>query len=310
MATQNPHLGRVMSEIQTGAEHPRSDNSGAHQGKHPAGRAQRAKASSPWSVRGVSREARAKAVKAASRRRETLGEWVTNALTQIANEELGSGPRSETTQSAPASLPASPSPDQSPLGKALLALAKRFEKTEKRDGAITALARRIDIAENNGMTLSVMAERVDVVEHRARALTLLVDRLETAYRRKKALLALMESVAEHAERGEERIAAATRGLADMTSELQSALSRNSAQTNQHISQSIMPLEKALKALDNKLSAAIMAPQPVAPVVTTALSQFYGNPGEAAGPTVAPARGTAKRTTMGPIIEEPAVSNRR
>jgi len=306
MATQNPHLGRVMSEIQTGAEHPRSDNSGAHQGKHPAGSAQRAKASSPWSVRGVSREARAKAAKAASRRRETLGEWVTNALIQIANNELGSGPRSATTQSAPAS----PSPDQSPLGKALLALAKRFEKTEKRDGAITALARRIDIAENNGMTLSVMAERIDVVEHRARALTLLVDRLETAYRRKKALLALMESVAEHAERGDERIAAATRGLADMTSELQSALSRNSAQTNQHISQSIMPLEKALKALDNKLSAAIMAPQPVAPVVTTALSQFYGNPGEAAGPTVAPATGTAKRTTMGPIIEEPPVSNRR
>ena len=76
---------------------------------------------SPWSVRGVSREARAKASKAASRRRETIGEWVTNALTQVANEELGTGPRRDYGQHAQGGLPATPVQDESALGKALLA---------------------------------------------------------------------------------------------------------------------------------------------------------------------------------------------
>ncbi len=46
---------------------------------------------SPWSVRGVSQEARAKAARAAARRRMTIGAWVTGALTSAANAELGVG---------------------------------------------------------------------------------------------------------------------------------------------------------------------------------------------------------------------------
>lgn len=307
MATQNSHLGRVMSENQIGAERPSSNDSGARPANTP-GRPQRAKAPSPWSVRGVSREARAKAAKAASRRRETLGEWVTNALTQIANEELGSGPRSAASQSMPASLPTSTAQDQTPLGKALLALAERFDKTEKHDNAITALARRVDIAESSSRTVSVMAERIDLVEHRSRALTLLVDRLETADQREKTLLTLMESVAERAERGEERIAAVTRGLADMASQLQGTLSRSSAQTSQHIGQSIMPLGKAVNALDRKLSTAPPLPQPGAPVVATTSSQFYGNPGEAAAQPYAAAPGPAPETVTASAVRPSAAEN--
>jgi len=251
-----------------------------------SGGRQKAKAPSPWSVRGVSREARAKAAKAASRRRETLGEWVTNALTQIANEELGTGPRRATAESAQAGLPAGPGQDESPLGKALLALAERFEKSEKRNDAISALAQRVDIAENSSREVGVMAERIGMVEQRSRALTMLVERLETADRREKTLLSLMHSVAERAERGEERIAAVTRGLAEMAGQLEAALNRNSARTAQDINQSIMPLESAVNNLSSRISAQSAAPQP-APAAPSASAQFYGTPAGSTAPPPEP-----------------------
>ena len=247
----------------------------------------KAKAPSPWSVRGVSREARAKAAKAASRRRETLGEWVTNALTQIANEELGTGPRREGSQYATPSLPVSPADDETPLGKAMLALAEPFERSEKRNDAISALAQRVDIAESSGQDVSIMAEKIGIMEHRSRALTLLVDRLETADRREMTLLTLMHTVAERAERAEERIAAVTRGLADMASQLESALNRNSIRTAQDINQSIMPLETAVNALGSRLAAQPAAPQPAAAsaAAPSAATQFYGTPAENAADPV-------------------------
>lgn len=272
----------------------------------PSGR-QKSKAPSPWSVRGVSREARAKAAKAASRRRETLGEWVTNALTQIANEELGTGPRRPTSEGAQAGLPAGQGQDETPLGKALLALAERFERSEKRNDAISALAQRVDIAENSGREVSVMAERIGIVEQRSRALTMLVERLETADRREKTLLSLMHSVAERAERGEERIAAVTRGLAQMAGQLEAALNRNSARTAQDINQSIMPLESAVNNLSSKISAQQAAPQsapaapvaPTAPTAPTASSQYYGTPaGTSAPPPAAEAAEAAPEAPAG------------
>ncbi|MDP6588723.1 MAG: hypothetical protein QF666_04680 [Alphaproteobacteria bacterium] len=247
---------------------------------------QKAKPPSPWSVRGVSREARAKAGKAASRRRETIGEWVTNALTQVANEELGSGPRSEQVQNPRAGLPTGINQDETPLGKALLALAERFERSEKRNDAIASLAERMEGAENNGRDVSVMAQQIGIVEQRSRALTLLVDRLESAERRENSLLTLMHGVAERAERGEERIAAVTRGLADLALNLEAALNRNSAHTAQTISNSMAPLENAVNTLGKRLpSASSTAPAATAPAATAAASaQFYGDP---AAPEAAP-----------------------
>lgn len=247
----------------------------------PSGARPKAKTPSPWSVRGVSREARAKAAKAASRRRETLGEWVTNALTQIANEELGSGPRRAASEYGQAGLPAGPMDDDSPLGRALSALAKRFERSEKRNDANSALAQRVDIAEFQGKEFSVMAEQIGVMEHRSRALTQLVDRLETADRREKTLLFLMQSVAERAERGEERIAAITHGLADMASQLQVALNTTTARTAQNISQSMMPLEKAVSALGSKLAAQPAVARSAAPAAAS--PQYYGTPAENSPP---------------------------
>ena len=119
-------------------------------GATEAGNKPRAKPPSPWSVRGVSREARAKASKAAARRRQTIGEWVTNALTQVANEELGTGPRREQMYGAQGGLPAVPDQDETPLGKALLALAERFERSEKRNAAFASLAERMKAGDLEG----------------------------------------------------------------------------------------------------------------------------------------------------------------
>ncbi|MDP7343480.1 MAG: hypothetical protein QF767_09040, partial [Alphaproteobacteria bacterium] len=246
---------------------------------NPAAARQKAKPPSPWSVRGVSREARAKAGKAASRRRETIGEWVTNALTQVANEELGSGPRSGQVLHSKGGLPTGIDQDETPLGKALLALAERFERSEKRNEAIVSLAERMEGAEYGGRDVSVMAKQTGIVEQRSRALTLLVDRLESAERRENSLLTLMHGVAERAERGEERIAAVTRGLADLALNLEAAFNRNSAHTAQTISNSMAPLENAVNTLGNRLPST-SAPAATAPAATTpASAHFYGNPVE-------------------------------
>jgi len=241
----------------------------------------RAKAPSPWSVRGVSREARAKAGKAAARRRETIGEWVTNALTQAANEELGTGPRRDQSQYTNGGLPASTAQDDTPLGKALLALAERFERSEARNEAIMSLAERMEGSEYKGGEVSVMAEQIGLVEQRSRALTLLVERLESAEKRENSLLTLMHGVAERAERGEERINAVTRGLADLALSLETALTRNNVRTAQSIGNSVAPLEDAVNALGNRLSSGLHRAASEAP--SAAAAQFYSTPaGSSAG----------------------------
>lgn len=253
----------------------------ADSGIGETGNKARAKAPSPWSVRGVSREARAKASKAAARRRATIGEWVTNALTQAANEELGTGPRRDQSQYGPAGLPASTAQDDTPLGKALLALAERFERSEARNETIISLAERMEGSEYKGGEVSVMAEQIGLVEQRSRALTLLVERLESAEKRENSLLTLMHGVAERAERGEERINAVTRGLADLALSLETALTRNNVRTAQSISNSVAPLEDAVNALGNRMSSASQRVAQEAPAAAPA--QFYSTPvGSSAG----------------------------
>ena len=91
----------------------------------------RAKAPSPWSVRGVAREARSKVAKAAARRRETIGEWVTNALNRAANEELGIGPRLEQLEKRNDAI------------AALTLLAERLESAEQREKSLLAMMQSV-----------------------------------------------------------------------------------------------------------------------------------------------------------------------
>ena len=89
-------------------------------------------------MRGVAREARAKAARAAHRRHMTIGEWLTETVIRAADRDLGEG-EPETNQ---ANLPATT--DRTPeLAGALGALVQHLEKGSNEG----ALATRIDRTE-------------------------------------------------------------------------------------------------------------------------------------------------------------------
>ena len=82
-----------------------------------------AKSQYTWSVRGVAHEARERAKKAAQNRHVTIGEWVSLALIELADEELAATPESLTPITAPQRAA-----DAAGLGareRALLALVDR-----------------------------------------------------------------------------------------------------------------------------------------------------------------------------------------
>lgn len=84
----------------------------------------------PWSIRGVSREARARAAKAARRQRMTMGEWVDSVLTSSANAELSSRPP------AGQAPPAADTPTAgagAPLAVGVEGLAQRLVSVERRE---------------------------------------------------------------------------------------------------------------------------------------------------------------------------------
>ncbi len=123
---------------------------------------------SPWSVRGVSQEARAKAARAAARRRMTIGEWVTGALTSAANAELGVG---HGTQAARADPPAG---DAATLADQLADYERHHQlKFDELAAGIAALAEQLDKAA--GPTARLVS-----VDQLARAIKPLEHALERA----------------------------------------------------------------------------------------------------------------------------------
>ena len=86
----------------------------------------------------------------------------------------------------------------------------------------------------------------------------------------------MHGVAERAERGEERIIAVTRGLADLALSLETALTRNNVRTAQSISNFVAPLEDAVNALGNRMSSTSQRAAQEAPPPPAA-AQFYDTP---------------------------------
>jgi hypothetical protein len=88
----------------------------------------------PWSVRGVTREARAKAARAASQQHQTIGEWVTLALIAAADRDLGLEPGSPPETDSPATnLPAKTDAQQRELTQALGALVRYLESSQTGD---------------------------------------------------------------------------------------------------------------------------------------------------------------------------------
>lgn len=96
----------------------------------------------PWSVRGVTGEARARAARAAHRRRMTIGEWVTETILRAAARDLG-----ETSEapSPEAGLPAVQAAPDRALAGALGALVQHLEND--RGAGMAEVARRVERTE-------------------------------------------------------------------------------------------------------------------------------------------------------------------
>jgi hypothetical protein len=130
--------------------------------------------SRPWSIRGVTLEARTKAAKAAARRRMTLGEWVTNALIRTANDELGSGRREgEAAAGVPATTPRpgaevvagvtrlEPRPGDDGRDRALYAIARHVAETERRSERTMTLLAKIAETDGGEEALMALADQID-----------------------------------------------------------------------------------------------------------------------------------------------------
>ncbi len=156
----------------------------------------------PWSVRGVSQEARAKAAKAAQRRRMTIGEWVDTTLIAAANAELGSGgPRPTEAFSGATSAPASPAAP-SGAGGALAAAPADGALAE----TLTMLSGKIEKAEAAGEAVVAIVERLDGVARATRALETLAARFSDLDRRDRRLLAIAERLVANERKNEQRLA--------------------------------------------------------------------------------------------------------
>lgn len=146
-----------------------------------------AKQAAPWSVRGVSLEARAKAAKAARRRRMTLGEWVDNALIAMANEELGTGPararEAERGEAAP----------------------ERAVVVEAERGAGERPADALERLERPSQELVAVSERLAKLDKLHDALGALGRHLEARERRERNMLVMMHNLSERAKQNESKI---------------------------------------------------------------------------------------------------------
>jgi len=153
-------------------------------------------------VRAVSQEARAKAAKAAARRRMTIGEWVTNALITVANEELGVGrARAEATGSANGSAV---SVGDEGLAAAVEGLSQRLDESSEQTRAVCRLAEHLDGLALAGDSLSAVAARLRALDSRDRALLALAERLVANERRTEARLAMLAGAMETLARRQQR----------------------------------------------------------------------------------------------------------
>jgi hypothetical protein len=165
----------------------------------------------PWSIRGVSREARAKAAKAARRRHMTMGEWVEYVLTTSANAELSSRP--------PAGGPApeeGPGPEASATGglalgveglerrlvavedreKELLALVGRVAAKVPGEAAEVAAGRELARLRSLGEVVHGLVGRIEAYLRPLEKVAGLLRRVEDGERRQRQTLLLLERLVE------------------------------------------------------------------------------------------------------------------
>ncbi len=170
----------------------------------------------------------------------TLGEWVSHALNDTAERELGeappaapetgvappTAPESRLAPSAEGEAPPAPRPsalatasEEAALARAVLAIAERIEGLETRDAEMLELARRIDEAGRPDDTGDARADRRAAIERQGRALAALAKRIDGAERRERTIVMLMRGLAVKVIRAERRLGALANSLAKFTSRI-------------------------------------------------------------------------------------------
>ncbi len=155
------------------------------------------RALSPWSVRGVSRDARRSAAEAAARAGKTVGEWVTTAVMNAARAE-------QAGEASPRS-PGAPAEDH------IAALAARISETESRVAALVELARRLESNPGaQGSAAALSASSDDTVRALARpdlerTLSLIEEQLSQTDRRERSILAMLATVASRVNENKQQI---------------------------------------------------------------------------------------------------------
>ncbi len=207
----------------------------------------------PWSVRGVSQEARAKAAKAAARRRMTIGEWVNTALITVANTELGSGSASLSAAAGPAE----------PAGGALQVKAQGSPELAR---AIETLTRQIERNGANEKAVSTLVERLDSLARTDQTMSAFAGRFAALDRRDRTLLALAERLVSNEQKNEQRLvtlASAVNVLAKRLNGGRQAVA--SGVSAAALTRSLAPLKTAIEALASHVNG---GPQPAASATAT------------------------------------------
>jgi len=233
----------------------------------------------PWSVRGVTGEARARAARAAHRRRMTIGEWVTETILKAAARDLG---ETADTPGAVAGLPAVQTAPDPQLAGALGALVRHLEK-------------------GGGTGMGEVARRVERTE------AILTGRMEQIA---AALYAVMQSVERGAARTVEHDGAREAALAVEQARLAEQVARIAGQEQRRQDQ-MGAIAEALTLLAGKVDQAGRSPEPEPLDLDQPISFAVPQPAapapalvpeaEADGSSPAPASGT---DSLAPT-EEPA-----
>lgn len=256
----------------------------------------------PWSVRGVTREARAKAAKAAERRRMTIGEWVTNALITVANDELGRGtPGAATSVMAEEAaggtlqLHSQKTPAQIPveLTVAVETLTRRIEESGEREKAVGDLV-----------------ERLDALVHADHSVTRLTDRVAGLDGRDRDLAATSERLVATERSTEQRLAVLTSAVVALGDRLEWAKETKArAATVDDVAHAIAPLRMAIDSYIVQRGGMSVAAQP-----NDEMRSAAGDSGPAAMPTVGRGRVEAVTQAIAPLdydrLHERAIGNTR
>ncbi len=149
----------------------------------------------PWSLRGVSEEARAKVARAAAHEHRSIGDWVSDALLHVTDRDPGDR-KPPTRAAAPAeTVPAVPAAEArtepEEIAKAVESLSRHIEESRKSEQAFASLVEHLDGLERAEQQMSDLAKRFSNLDQRDNALLALSRRVVDSQSKNEQLLSAL-----------------------------------------------------------------------------------------------------------------------